>query len=212
MWRVAVFDDNRDRREGLSMLIDTAPNMQCVGAFTDCRNVLRHVAETTPDVVLMDIDMPHVNGIRGVELIKTHFPNVRVLMQTVFEDDDKVFASILAGADGYLLKQSMPQQVLAGIAEVMGGGAPMTPTIARKVLSFFNKRGRAAGQPSDFDLSEREIEILRLLVDGLTYRKIAERCAISYATVNSHVTRIYSKLHVRSAAGAVSIALREGLV
>ncbi|MBK7383617.1 MAG: response regulator transcription factor [Flavobacteriales bacterium] len=212
MLKVAVFDDNRDRREGLSLLIGTAPDMECVGAFEDCREVLRHMAEVEPDVVLMDIDMPHVNGIEGVEQIKKQFPKVRVLMQTVFEDDDKVFASILAGADGYLLKQSTPTRVLQGIHEVMEGGAPMTPTIARKVLSFFNKKGRITGKDSDFDLSVRELEILRLLVDGLTYKKIAERCSLSYATVNSHVTRIYSKLQVRSVASAVSLALREGLV
>ena len=212
MLKVAVFDDNRDRREGLSLLIGTAPDMECVGAFEDCRDVLRHMAEVEPDVVLMDIDMPHVNGIEGVEQIKNQFPKVRVLMQTVFEDDDKVFASILAGADGYLLKQSTPTRVLQGIHEVMEGGAPMTPTIARKVLSFFNKKGRITGKDSDFDLSVRELEILRLLVDGLTYKKIAERCSLSYATVNSHVTRIYSKLQVRSVASAVSLALREGLV
>jgi len=212
MLKVAVFDDNRDRREGLSLLIGTAPDMECVGAFEDCRDVLRHMAEVEPDVVLMDIDMPHVNGIEGVEQIKKQFPKVRVLMQTVFEDDDKVFASILAGADGYLLKQSTPTRVLQGIHEVMEGGAPMTPTIARKVLSFFNKKGRITGKDSDFDLSVRELEILRLLVDGLTYKKIAERCSLSYATVNSHVTRIYSKLQVRSVASAVSLALREGLV
>lgn len=212
MLKVAVFDDNRDRREGLALLIGTAPDMECVGRFEDCRDVVRHVAETSPDVVLMDIDMPHVNGIEGVEQIKKSFPKVRVLMQTVFEDDDKVFASILAGADGYLLKQSTPTRVLQGIHEVMEGGAPMTPTIARKVLSFFNKKGRITGKDSEFDLSERELEILRLLVDGLTYKKIAERCSISYATVNSHVSRIYDKLQVRSVASAVSLALREGLV
>lgn len=212
MLRIAVFDDNRDRREGLSLLIGTTPEMACVGTFEDCRDVLRHVAEVEPDVVLMDIDMPYVNGIEGVEQIKKQFPKVRVLMQTVFEDDDKVFASILAGADGYLLKQSSPKQVLDSIQEVMAGGAPMTPTIARKVLSFFNKKGRITGRSTDFELSDRELEILRLLVDGLTYKKIAERCAISYATVNSHVTRIYEKLQVRSVASAVSLALREGLV
>ncbi|MBK8499998.1 MAG: response regulator transcription factor [Flavobacteriales bacterium] len=212
MLRVAVFDDNRDRREGLALLVDTAPDMTCVGQFEDCRDVLRHVAETEPDVVLMDIDMPHVNGIAGVELIRKQFPKVRILMQTVFEDDDKVFASILAGADGYLLKQSTPKKVLESIQEVVAGGAPMTPTIARKVLSFFNKRGRISSRTSDFELSDRELEILRLLVDGLTYKKIAERCSISYATVNSHVTRIYEKLQVRSVASAVSLALREGLV
>ena len=206
-----MYDDNRDRRDGLAMLIDSTPEMTCVGRFTDCREVVRQVEETAPDVVLMDIDMPHVNGIAGVELIKRSFPDVRVLMQTVFEDDDKVFAAILAGADGYLLKQSSPAQVLDGIHDVAAGGSPMTPIVARKVLTFFNKRQRIV-RSVDFDLSERELEILRLLVDGFSYKMIAEHCGITRATVNSHVTHIYKKLQVHSVASAVSLALREGLV
>ncbi len=211
MLKVAIFDDNRDRREGLSLLIDTAPDMTCVGQFPDCREVLRHVAETEPDVVLMDIDMPHVNGIEGVELIKKQFPKVRVLMQTVFEDEDKVFAAVVAGADGYLLKQTTPARFMESLREVAEGGSPMSPMVARKVLTFFNKRTTSSAR-SDLHLSERELDILRGLVDGLTYKMIAAKLNITYSTVNSHVTRIYEKLHVKSVSAAVSLALREGLV
>ncbi len=211
MLKVAIFDDNRDRREGLALLLGTAADIECVGEFEDCRDVVRHVAETSPHVVLMDIDMPHVNGIKGVELIKRNFPAVRVLMQTVFEDEDKVFAAVLAGADGYLLKQTPPARFLESLQEVANGGSPMSPTVARKVLSFFNKRSQIPAA-KDFDLSERELEILRGLVDGLTYKMIGSRLGIAYSTVNSHITRIYEKLHVRSVSAAVSLALREGLV
>ena len=211
MLRVAVFDDDRDRREGLCMLIESTPGMQCVGLFEDCREVLRHVAETEPDIVLMDIDMPYVNGTEGVTLIKKQFPKVRVLMQTVFEDEAKVFAAVLAGADGYLLKQTLPSRLMEALQEVASGGAPMSPAVARKVLAFFNKRAQIPAA-RDFELSQRELDVLRGLVDGLTYKMIAARLGISYSTVNSHVTRIYEKLHVKSVSAAVSLALREGLV
>lgn len=211
MLRVAVFDDSRDRREGLCMLLGTTPDMECVGLFEDCRDVVRHVAETSPDVVLMDIDMPYVNGIEGVALIKKQFPAVRVLMQTVFEDEDKVFAAVLAGADGYLLKQTAPDRFMDALKDVAAGGSPMSPTVARKVLTFFNKRALIPAA-REFDLSARELDVLRGLVDGLTYKMVAARLNISYSTVNSHVTRIYEKLHVKSVSAAVSLALREGLV
>ncbi len=211
MLKVAIFDDNADQRDSLALLIGTDPNMRCVGQFEDCRDVLRHVAETSPDVVLMDIDMPHVDGIQGVELIKRHFPEVRVMMQTVFEDEDKVFAAILAGADGYLLKQTSPQRLMESLHELADGGSPMTATVARKVLSLFNKRAQIPAA-KEFKLSDRELDVLRGLVDGLSYKLIAARLNISSSTVNSHVTSIYQKLHVHSVASAVSVALREGLV
>lgn len=209
--RVAVFDDHAKRRDGLRMLIDSSSEMECVGTFPDCRDVLRNVSECTPDVVLMDIDMPHVDGLAGVALLRKHFKDMRILMQTVFEDNEKIFASILAGADGYLLKETSPTKLLEGIIEVSQGGAPMTPAIARKVLQLFTQRSGSAKE-NDFRLTERETEILKLLVDGFSYKRIAAKCDIGYATVNTHVNHIYEKLKVNSATAAVSLALREGLV
>ena len=209
--RVAVFDDNAKRREGLQLLIGSSDDMTCVGAWPDCRDVVRHVTETSPDVVLMDIDMPHVDGIEGVTLIRKQFKQVKILMQTVLEDNARIFAAILAGADGYLLKQTSPVKLLEGIVEVTQGGAPMTPVIAAKVLKLFTQRGSAA-KAIDFHLTEREVEILKLLVDGFSYKMIAAKCGISYATVNTHVSHIYEKLQVKSVASAVSLAVREGLV
>lgn len=209
--RIVVFDDNAKRRDGIEMLIKSMPDMQIVGSFNDCRNVLIHIESTKPDVVLMDIDMPFVNGIEGVAIIRTKYPDLKILMQTVFEDDEKVFAVICAGADGYILKQSNPLKLIEAISEVLEGGAPMTPVVARKVLHLFNKQNRPTVK-KEFDLSKRELEILNLLVKGYSYKMIAEECNISYPTVNSHVTNIYSKLKVHSVSGAVSLALREGLV
>lgn len=209
--RVAVFDDNASRREALEMLINASGNMQCVGAFADCRDVVRHVSAARPDVILMDIDMPHVDGIQGMKLIRQQFGRVKILMQTVLEDNDKIFDAILAGADGYFLKQTTPERLLEGIEEVMEGGAPMTPAVARKVLQFVGKRS-GAKKSTTFNLTHRETEILKLLVDGYSYKLIAEKCHISYSTVNTHVVHIYEKLQVTNAAAAVSTAMREGLV
>ncbi len=210
--RVAIFDDNAKRREGLQLLIDSTENMTFVGSWPDCRDVVRHIAESSPDVVLMDIDMPHVDGIAGVALIRKQFKDVKILMQTVFEDNAKIFDAILAGANGYLLKQTAPAKLIDGIFEVAQGGAPMTPVVAAKVLKLFTHRSGAAAKAADFHLTEREVEILRHLVDGFSYKMIAEKCGISYPTVNTHVSHIYEKLQVKSVAGAVSLAVREGLV
>jgi DNA-binding NarL/FixJ family response regulator len=210
--RVAIFDDNAKRREGLQLLIDSTEHMTFVGSWPDCRDVVRHIAESTPDVVLMDIDMPHVDGIAGVALIRKQFKDVKILMQTVFEDNEKIFDAILAGANGYLLKQTAPTKLIDGIIEVAQGGAPMTPVVAAKVLKLFAQRGSNAAKSIDFHLTDREVEILRYLVDGFSYKMIAEKCGISYATVNTHVSHIYEKLQVKSVAGAVSLAVRAGLV
>ncbi|MCZ4410313.1 response regulator transcription factor [Cryomorphaceae bacterium 1068] len=209
--RVAIFDDNLERREGLFLLLETIDDLNCVGLYNDCRNVLADIESSNPDVVLMDIDMPHVNGIEGVLEIRKVHPDLKILMQTVFEDDDKIFAAICAGADGYILKQANPMKLVDGIREVLVGGAPMTPVIAAKVLKLFQKQG-SSKKGNNFDLTKRESEILNLLVKGFSYKMIAEECHISYPTVNSHITKIYGKLKVQSSAGAVAVALREGLV
>ncbi|MEZ4791574.1 MAG: response regulator transcription factor [Flavobacteriales bacterium] len=212
MLRIAIFDDHAQRRESLNMLIDATDGMVCVGAFPDCRDVVKHVAQCDPQVILMDIDMPHVDGVEGVTLIRKQFKDVKILMQTVLEDNERLFASIVAGADGYLLKQTTPERLIAAIQEVHQGGAPMTPTIARKVLQLVGVRSGKTGGAHDFHLTGREQEILALLVDGLSYKQIAERCSISYPTVNTHITHIYKKLHVDSVAAAVKVAMQEGLV
>jgi DNA-binding NarL/FixJ family response regulator len=211
MIRVAIFDDHAHRRESLAMLIDATDDMECVGSFRDCREALRHVAENTPDVILMDINMPYVDGVEGVASIRKQFKEVKILMQTVLEDSERIFASIVAGADGYLLKQTTPDRLIESIREVHAGGAPMSPKIAHKVLELVSGP-KPSVVSAAFQLTDREREILSLLVDGLSYKMIAERCSISYTTVNTHIRHIYKKLHVNSVSSAVSVALREGLV
>ena len=207
--RIAVFDDNQPRRELLQILLDSADGYTCTGAYEDCRDVLRHIAGNPPDVVLMDIDMPHVNGIEGLTLIKQHFPKVTVLMQTIFEDEAKIFNAIVAGADGYILKKASPVKLLDGIREVMEGGAPMTPVVAKQVLLLFNNKHKTISK-NDFALTPRETEILSLLVEGYSYKMIAAKCNVSYPTVNTHISSIYHKLQVSSGTEAVAKAIESG--
>ena len=208
--RIAVFDDNQPRRELLQILLDSTDEFTCTGAYEDCRDVLRHIVHDVPDVVLMDIDMPHVNGIEGLILIKQQFPQVKVLMQTIFEDEDKIFSAMVAGADGYILKKTSPLKLLEGIREVMEGGAPMTPVVAKQVLLLFSNKHKSIPK-NDFDLTPREMEILSLLVEGYSYKMIAAKCNVSYATVNSHISNIYQKLQVSSGTEAVAIAIQSGI-
>lgn len=209
--RICIFEDNAARRGGLKLLLDAMEDMELVGSFEDCRDVVNRIKDTKPDVVLMDINMPHVDGIEGLKLIKAESPEIKVVMVTVFEDENKILEAICAGADGYLLKQKTPMKLLNGIEEVVSGGAPMTPSIARKVLKLFNNP-KTIKVNNDFGLTTREIEILTLLVEGYSYKMIADKCFVTYATVNKHISNIYKKLQVNSVAAAVSKALREKLI
>lgn len=209
--RVAVFDDNSYRRDSLNMLINSSPLMACTGTFFDCSNVITDIRKSDPHVVLMDIDMPNVNGIEGVKIIKVNFPNVQILMQTVFEDDDKIFASICAGASGYILKKSTPSQLLQAVEDVYHGDAAMTASIAKKVLTAFQKNVFFEATP-ETDLTAREKEILNLLVKGYTRKMVASGCNLSIHTVNTHIKNVYEKLQVNSVSEAVVKALNQKLL
>lgn len=210
MIRVLIYEDNKGRQEALQLLLEHTADMICVGAFENCEHVTDDIARAQPDVVLMDIDMPRVNGIDGLKLIRKEAPNVMVVMQTVFENDEKIFQAIRAGAHGYFLKKTSSQKLIEGIREVLEGGAPMTPAVARKVLEMYHE------QPSyrheQFSLSDRELEILSMLVKGLSYKMIADAAGISWHTVNGHFKKIYEKLHVHSATEAVKKAIDNKLV
>jgi len=209
--KIALYDDNPQRRDSVQMLIESDDQFEFIGSYPNCQHVLANTASAAPDVILMDIDMPLVNGIEGVKKLRTQFPELKVIMQTVFEDNEKIFEAICAGANGYILKQESPEELLNAIVEVHNGGAPMTPTIAIKVLKLVGRNAKPV-ITDEFQLTGREQEILELLVKGYSYKMIAEECVISYPTVNSHITKIYSKLQVHSVAAAVSLAIREGLV
>lgn len=209
MTKVVIYDDNPGRRESLRMLLESYPKYQVAGEFSHCAKVEAQMTELRPEVVLMDIQMPEVDGIEGVKRIKELFPDVHVIMQTVFEDDEKIFDALRFGASGYILKKTDPARIIEAIEEVLQGGSPMTPSIATRVLHFF--RQKKDEKSEEFGLSEREKDILRLLVDGLSYKMIAERLKISYNTVNSHIKKIYDKLQVHSVSEAVSKAIRNRL-
>ena len=209
--RVVVFEDNRSLRTGLFELINASPGFQCVGAFENCNNVLSQLDRTKPDIVLMDIGMPGIDGIQAVRMIREIHPDMKILMQTVFEDNDKIFQSILAGASGYLLKNSIPGRLLDAIREIHEGGAPMSPSVATKVLGMLSD-GQANPKNTSFNLTGRETEILSCLVDGMSYKRIAETCFISVDTVRGHIRSIYDKLHVHSKSEAVAKAIRRNIV
>lgn len=208
--RVVIFDDNNSLRDSVSMLLRANPDYSLVGSYSHCLDVIQNIKESNPDVVVMDIDMPGMNGIEAVKLIHKSYSSVQILMLTVFDDDERVFAAIKAGAGGYILKNAEPEKLLHAISEVYNGGAPMTSGIAKKVLNHLQ-----AVLPDDkreYCLSTREKEVLGLLVDGLSYKMISSKLNISYETVRSHMKKIYEKLHVASMTEAVAKAINQKLV
>ena len=207
MIRVAIFEDNHNLRIGLYQLINGTEGYTCVGSYEDCSNLIKNVSQVKPDVILMDIGLPGINGIEGVRMVKEKFPQIKILMQTVFEDADKIFDSILAGASGYILKNTSPGRILEFIRETYEGGAPMSPPVAAKVLKMISD---IPAKPAiiSFDLSDREKEILSCLVDGMSYKMIADSCNISIHTVRNHIRNIYEKLHVHSKGEAIAKVIK----
>lgn len=200
--RVAIYEDNRPLRDALGTLIADTDGLTLVGAYGDCLLANDNTYRHQPDVVLMDIDLPGRDGIQAVQSLRREFPTVEVLMLTVFDDDDRVFRALCAGASGYLLKQTPPDDILDAIEQVYAGGAPMTPSIARKVIQTFP--GRAAASADLDQLTSRESQVLHYLAQGLSYKLVADELSISIETVRTHIKRIYEKLHVHSVTEAVS--------
>jgi len=209
--RVTIFEDNHSLRIGLCHLINNTSGFKCAGAFEDCSNLLKNVRDTTPDIILMDIGMPGIDGIEAVKILREKYPDLKILMQTVFEENEKIFQSILAGASGYILKNTPSARIIDAIRETLDGGAPMSPSIATKVLKMIVHQPLDPGM-SAFNLSEREKEILSCLVRGMSYKLIADACLISIDTVRGHIRSIYDKLHVHSKGEAIAKAIKGKIV
>ena len=208
--RVAIVEDDRTTRDGLSTLIKGTVGYECVGTYVSVEDALAWPDSPEPDVMLLDIDLPGISGSQGVRLLRERYPSMEVLMLTVYADEAKVFESICNGAVGYLLKKTRAPKLLEAIREAASGGAPMSPEVARKVVTLFRK---APPPESNGDvLTSQELRLLQLLADGHSYQAAGDRLTISVNTVRTYVRAIYDKLHVHSKSGAVSQAMRRGLI
>lgn len=211
--KVALFEDNKLIREALHELIDSSPGLRCCGTFANANNLEHDLALCKPHVVLMDIEMPGISGIDATRIITTMFPEIKVLIQTVFDDNDKIFDALCTGASGYILKSDSPDKQIEALKAVYNGGSSMSPGVARKVMNFFVQKNvmLAPPEPTDYNLSNTEKEILSLILNGHDFRSIAEKRFISYETVRTHVKHIYKKLHVASKAEVILKARQQGL-
>lgn len=207
MIKIAIVEDNNTLLRSLSHLFDTTEGMKCISSLSNLMNVVSEFRKAEPDIVLMDIGLPNISGIEGVRTVKENFENIQVLMFTVFDDEEKIFEAIEAGASGYLLKKSSPKEITEAIFSLYNGGAPMSASIARKVIQSFQHN--PSTNKDTFQLTTRENEILSSLVDGLSYKKLAKKYFISISTVRTHIRHIYEKLHVNSKAQAVAKALKK---
>jgi DNA-binding NarL/FixJ family response regulator len=212
--RVAIFEDNKLVRDALEAILNGTQGYVCTGAFADANNVERDIKKSDPDVVMMDIEMAGLDGLQATRIIHDKFPDIKVLIQTVFNDSDKIFNALCAGASGYILKNDPPSRQIDAVQEVFNGGAPMSSSIAQRVLQFFSGKNiiLVAPEVTDYLLTDREKEILVLITEGHNFRTIAEKSFISYETVRTHVKKIYKKLHVASRSEAILKANQQRIV
>lgn len=204
---IVIFEDNDSLRESLVFLLNNMSEYKVLADYNNCTEAATISRVYAPDVVLMDIDMPGQSGIEGVRMIKEARPSTSIIMYTVFEDDEKLFECLCAGANGYLLKKITPLKLVEAIQEVMDGGAPMSPSIARKVLNSFQH-----GKSNQYELSAREQQVLQLLIKGYSAKLIGADLNISFDTARSHLKNIYHKLHVNCGKEAIAKALKEHIV
>lgn len=208
--RLVIFEDNELLRKSLGTLFQSSEEYQLVGSYGDVLGAKTAIINDAPDVVILDIDMPRMSGIEAIPIIKETNPDISVIMYTQFEDDDKLFSSLCAGADGYVLKKTSPLKLFEAIGEVRQGGAPLSPEVARKVLASFHSKQKHARD--HYDLTARETEVLQLLVKGCSVKYIAAELSIAFDTSRSHLRNIYRKLHVNCGKEAIAKVLAEKII
>jgi DNA-binding NarL/FixJ family response regulator len=208
--RVAIIEDQTEVREGLALLIDEAPGYRCIHQFATMEDALEKIGSELPDVVLSDIGLPGMSGIEGVRRLKQDYAGLHVLMLTIYDDDERIFQAMCAGACGYLLKKTAPEKLLDSLREVVAGGAPMSPEVARRVIGLF--RTIRPKEASASQLTPQETRLLKLLGEGHHYKTAASELGVSINTVSFHLRAIYGKLQVHSKSEAVAKALRDGLI
>lgn len=207
--KTAIIEEQRNIREGLVMLINRTPGYRCTGSFSSMEEALANIKYDLPDVALVDIGLPGMSGIEGISLLKERHPQTLSLILTVYDDDDRIFDALCAGACGYLLKNTPSPRLLESLKEACGGGAPMSPEVARRVIALF--RDFRPPARADHDLTPHEVRLLKLLVEGHNYKTAATELGVSINTIKFHLRHIYEKLQVHSKSEAVAKALRHGL-
>jgi len=208
--KILLYEDNPDLLYTLSQMVKSCADFRLMGALPDAGNILNEVGLHRPDVILMDIDLPVISGKEALKKVKQHYPDVEVIMLTVFDDNANIFECILSGASGYLLKITPPEKIIEAINEVKEGGAPMTPMVAKKVLQLLPKT--LGETKKSVHLTPREVEVLTWLTKGYSYKMIANELQLGIETIRFHIKAIYKKLHVNSVSGAVSKAITDKLV
>ncbi len=208
--KTAIVEDMRDIREGLATLINFTEGFICTGSYRSMEEAIPSIRHKVPDVLLSDIGLPGMNGIEGIKILKECYPQMTVLMLTIYDDDDRIFDALCAGASGYLLKRTPPARLLENIREAVSGGAPMSPEVATRVIRLF--REVRPPEKIEYDLTPHELRLLKLLVDGHNYTTAAEELKVSYNTIKFHMRHIYEKLQVHSKSEAVAKALQNRLV
>ena len=207
---VVIVEDHPDMREGTSLILRASPGVSVVGEYGSAEDLLANLRHPYPDVVLMDINLPGMSGIEATARLKNDHPRIEIVVLSVLEDDDNIFRAICAGASGYVTKPVMPQDLIDAVEHAFGGGTPISPHIARKMLDLFRQTLPAPRE--EYPLTPRELEVLERLVQGDDYQEIADRFFLSLFTVRAHIRNIYDKLHVHSKSQAVAKALREKVV
>src|SRR5580704_7833609 len=207
---VAVIEDQPEIREGLRVLINGSPGFECVGTFGSMEAALQGIARRSPRIVCVDIDLPGMSGIDGIKILRQRYPEMLLVALTVYEDDDRIFGALCAGASGYLLKNTPPARLLDALQEAESGGSPMSPGVARRVVQLFRKF--QPPKEASHELTPHEVRLLSLLADGHNYKTAAGKLNVSINTIAFHMKHIYEKLHVHSKSEAVSRALRSGIV